>query len=272
MAERKVKTLYYFAMVLCSAAVVLRCVQFFIQTDLTTGYLKSGSAALSVAVIALCAGSIVLSFMIKAREGAALFECRKGSNARAFMLLSGAALFFDFVRQCINVYSFFAKNSYIKWNYVIPLSLFGIFALFSSFYFFALAFITGDKSYDLKRLHVIHFVPLFWAVSGLLTSLTVLEDLRDVQQAVYKSAALVFAMLFFATYAAAFSQPSLYKKTVSAFGLSYAFISAVYSVPELLGLALGLYSLNSVYFAGTFLLTGAFAFAASGELIFEKQQ
>ncbi len=271
MAEKNKKTIYYSALLLCVAAVVLRCFQFFKQTNLQSGRLNSTGSVLSVIIFALIIGFAILSFMLTASEGQSLFSDNKSSTARLFMVLSGMALFYDFVRQCLNDYAYFTKTTYIKWNYVIPLSLFGLFALASSMYFFALAFLSSGKGYDLKRVHLLHYLPLFWAVCGLLTNMSVLEDLRDVQQAIYKSAALAFAMLFFAVYAAAFSQPSLYKRLFIGFGLSYAFIAAVYSVPELLGLALGAYSLNSVYFAGTFLLTGAFAFAASGELLFERK-
>ena len=271
MAEKKKKIIFYSALLSCSAAVVLRCLQFFMQTDLQTGHLKSGSTALSAVILVLAAGAVLLSFFVEAREGAAALSPRKNSSSKLFMLLSGAALFYDFVRQCLNVYNYFSKNSYVKWNYIIPLALFGLLALASALYFAALAFLSGSSGYDFKRVHILHYLPLFWAVFGLLTSLTVLEDLRDVQQAVYKTAALIFATLFFAAYAAAFSQPRLYKRMVPGFGLSYSFAAAIYSVPELLGLIFGVYHLNSVYFAGTFLLTGAFAFAASCDLIAEKQ-
>ena len=44
----------------------------------------------------------------------------------------------------------------------------------------------------------------------------------------------------------------------------------VYAFPELMGLALGVCPFNSVYFAGTFLLTGAFAFSVSRDMVLEK--
>ena len=270
MAEKKKKIIFYSAVFLCTAAVIARSLQFFLHTDLQTGRLDSGNTALSVLIAVFLAGALVLAFFAQAQEGATALGHRKESFARVFMFLSAAALFYDFVRQCINVYGYLTKNSYVKWNYVIPLALFGALALICALYFFVIALFSNNKGYDFTRINLFHYVPLFWAVFGLLTSLSTLEDLHNVQQAIYKTAALIFATLFFMVYAASFSQPKLNKRVVSGLGFSYSFVVAVYAFPELMGLALGVCPFNSVYFAGTFLLTGAFAFSVSRDMVLEK--
>lgn len=272
MAEKNKKLIFYSALVLCSAAVIVRSLQFFMHTDLQNGHIRSGGTVLSIVITALLIGSLVLSFFLTAGEGVSALSIKKNSTARIFMFLSAMALFYDFVRQCINIYEYLSKNSYVKWNYIIPLALFGLLALGCAFYFFALALLSNNRGYDFSRISIFHYVPLFWAVFGLLTSLSVLEDLRDVQQAIYKTAALIFATLFFAVYAASFSKPALNKRMVTGFGFAYSFVAAVYSFPELFGLAFGVYGLNTVYFAGTFLLTGAFAFSLSRDMIAEENQ
>ena len=272
MADKK-KTLiiFYSAVVLSSAAVIVRCLQFFWHTDLSTGHLKSSGTALSFVITALLACTIALSFTLCAGDGVSAISPKSNSFARGFMFLSAAALFYDFVRQCVNIYGYFTKNSYVKWNFIIPLAIFGVLALFSALYFFVLGLFSNNSGYDFSRISLLHYLPLFWAVFGLLTSLTVLEDLRDIQQSVYKTAALIFATLFFAVYAASFSKPALNKRALPGFGFAYSFVAAVYSFPELMALALGEYNFNTVYFAGTFLLTGAFAFSLSRDMILEKQ-
>lgn len=268
MADKRKNLIFYSAVLLCSAAVIARCFQFFTQTDLSTGHLKSGGNMLSLVIAALVIGACSLAFSLSAGEGATALCSKSSSPARVFMFLSSAALFYDFVRQCINIYNYFTKNSYVKLSYIIPLALFGVLALFAALYFFALGAFLNNRGYDFSRSNFLHYVPLFWAVFGLFTGLGVLDDLRDVQQTFYKTAVLIFAAVFFAVYAASFSRPGLNKRVLSGVGFAYSFVAAVYSLPELFALATGACSFNTVYFAGTYLITGAFAFSVSRDMLY----
>ena len=92
---------------------VIRCIQLFYYTDLSTGYVVSGGKNLiselyliiAVAVL-LFAGVSFIFFNKKTSE----FDFTPGKGMFLLSLLCAAGMFYDFIYQCVSCYDYISKN------------------------------------------------------------------------------------------------------------------------------------------------------------------
>lgn len=250
-------------------AAALRCVQLFSFTDSSTGFvLKEASASVSaVYILSVIAVSLCGIFFIKKITPVDPFG--KKENRRLFYvcILAGAAMFYDFVHQCVNCFSYASRTTFIELNYLIPLLLTGITALFCTFYFIIMGISFVTDKYDFKQLMYFHLVPAVWFALGLLTSLTRYDDSYLAAQNNLRYAVLFFGITFSLVLIRCIDGGSAKLKWLCFTGASYAALSFILSVPNIIALIAGA-ELNDVdYSFISYLFTGIFAAVITAETL-----
>lgn len=258
---------FFGASVLFAAA--LRCVQLFSFTDASTGFVLKEATASVTAVYILCILTAALCGMFFHKKFTPIDPFGKKEGKRLFYvcILAGAAMFYDFVHQCVNCFNYVSRTAHLELNYLIPILLAGITALLCTFYFIimGISFIT-DK-YDFRQLMYFHLVLLIWFVLGLLTSLTRYDDGYLAVQNNLRYAVLVLGITFSLLLIRCIDGSSAKLKTLCFTGASYAALSFILSVPSIIAF-IGGAKLNEVgYSFVSYLFTGIFAAALTAEVL-----
>lgn len=256
------------------AAFVLRCVGLLGLNGSDTGELiKNGenvSAAFFVLVAVFIAFDAVFSFIQSEMKTA--YKC-ESKAVSVFSMLCCAAMFYDFVIQCLNCYNYTSKSSYVALNKIIPMVLCGVFALLSAVYFAVIGISFSSSRYDFRQVRVFGLFPLLWALCGVFTDLTDYTGGIFDEESVLKSLMLLFAMLFFLFFAGTaedFENAAKLKALVFS-GLSYGMLCTVACVPRFIAFISRRAVEPAQYSGVAFMFSGAFAAAISFYILFTKK-
>lgn len=190
------------------------------------------------------------------------------SKAGFYVCLSaGAAMFYDFVYQCVSCYNYAFGSSRIALNYLIPLCLSALSALLCASYFLIIsaAFIT-DR-YDVGSVKLFHLVPVFRHLFAMLSALSVYKKgIYETENALY-SAVLIFGALFFVFFAVCMDSGLKKVKSFCFLGFSYAVLCFALFVLRISAAAFGADITQADFSSAAYLFTGIFAAFISAKAI-----
>lgn len=256
------------------AALILRCVQLFRLTDLQTGALIRGSEKSAAVFFALVAAFAVFTAAFAFVQGdiKAADKC-KSRAVSVFSMLCSAAMFFDFVSQCLSCYDYASKSAYVALNKIIPMALAGAFALLSAIYFIVIGISFSSNRYDFRQLHIFCLFPFLWALCGALTDLTDYAGGILDTESVLKSLMLLFALLFFFFFAGNVlgGKSEMQLKALVFSGLVYGMLCTAACVPRFIAFVFRLGLAAAPYSGVSFMFSGAFAAAVSFYILFKKK-
>ncbi len=255
-------------------AVVIRCIQLFYYTDLSTGYVLSDAKNLITDLYI----NIVVSVLLFAVTSFAFFNKKtsevdfvEGKGMFFMSLLCTAGMFYDFIFQCVSCYNYISKTAYIAVNRIIPMILCVVSALICCAYFAILSQSSRTSRFEFGRLKILCFAPFLWVFCNVLVSLTEYGDaLYDVDSAL-KNFCLVFGLLFFFLFAAQSEKTFSRMGTLVFFGYTYGALCVVLVLPRIVSLIAGISMPVPEYSSPAFLFTGLFAFAVAFDISFKKK-
>lgn len=262
------------AVLITACAAIVRCIQLFYYTDSSTGYvLSSGKKSITELYISIVVAAVLFAGVsfIYFNKKTSDFDFAPGKGMFLLSVLCSAGLFYDFIFQCVSLYNYIEKTSYIAPNRVIPMALCILFALISCAYFAILSQCSRSSRFEFGRLRILCFAPFFWVLSNALVSLTSYGDaLYDVDSAL-KNFCIVFGLLFFFFFAAQREKTFSRMGAFVFFGYTYGALCFVLAFPRLIALVSGV-GVNVPHYASpAFLFTGIFAFAAAFNISFKKK-
>lgn len=255
------------------AATVIRCVQVFLFTDNETGFIIKGAESSMLAFFILAALSVIFSGAVFFKKELQWNPIEKKSSKSLFAsgILCSIFMFYDFVHQCVNCYSYASKTSYIAVNYFVPMLISGLFALLSSVYFIILAVSFKTKQYDFSQLRLFHIVPFGWALFGLFVSLTEYNDKLYAEETFLKYIVLIFALLFFFSLMSVVEKGNKMLNMLAFFGLAYCCLAIPIAVPRIIAFAFGNLLPAAAFSVPTFLFTGIFSITVSMNILYQKK-
>ena len=255
----KITFVFFGASVLLAAA--LRCVQLFSFTDASTGFVLKEASASVGAVYILCILAVAFCGIFFHKKFIPVDPFGKKESKPLFYvcILTGAAMFYDFVHQCVNCFSYASRTTYIELNYLIPILLTGITALLCTFYFIIMGISFATEKYDFRQLVYFHLTLAIWFILGLLTSLTRYDDSYLAAQNNLRYAVLFFGITFSLVLIRCIDGGTAKLKILCFTGASYAALSFILSFPRIIAF-IGGAKLNEVdYSFVSYLFTGVFA-------------
>lgn len=255
-------------------AAVVRCIQLFYYTDMSTGIVLSSGRDL-IADLYICIGVSIFLFAFASfaffNKSTSEFDFVPGRGMFLASLLSAAGMFYDFIYQCVNCYNYIAKTAYPALNRIIPMIACAVFALLSCAYFAVLCQCSRSSRFEFSRLWLLRLTPLFWAFCNALLGLTEYGDvIYDVDSAL-RYLAVIFGLVFFFLLSASREKASKHLGPLVFFGYSYGALCFMLSFPRMVAFIAGEGLPAADYSAPTFLFTGIFAFAAALEISFKKK-
>ena len=257
-AEKIVNALFICAVL---SAAALRFVQMFLLTDSSKGFIIGGYEATIGGLVALCAVFIGL-FGIRTFVGGVYlnpFEINKSKCFSVAGVFAAAALFYDFIHQCINCYNYAVGERYFQLNYFIPLCLAGAAALLSSFYFIVFAVSFNTDKYDFRNFKYFHFVPVSWLLFTLVSQLTRYDDgIRSAESIIY-FAVIIFGILFFIFSVKCIDGGDTSIKAFCFFGVIYGVMCLILALPRIAALIFGVQVYAVRFSSCAYLFTGIFA-------------
>ena len=159
--------------------VIAACVLRFFQLFGEISFKGNADSYILYLLIFLCFVFAAVYSVFK-KDLAETFDIQNGKKSiflsSAFLSLS---LFYDFIHQGYNCYSYVSSVFYIDYLYLIPMGVSGLFALISSFYFLTLAMTQRNENYDFKNFTFLHFAPVVWAFSKLFGIMSQIIDLKN---------------------------------------------------------------------------------------------
>ena len=262
---------FFGASVLFAAA--LRCVQLFLFTDTSTGFVLQEASASVSAVYILCVFAAALCGIFFHKRLTPVDPFGKKENRRLFYvcLLTGAAMFYDFVHQCVNCFSYASRTTYLELNYLIPIFLTGITALLCTFYFIIMGISFVTDKYDFRHLVYFHLTLAIWFVLGLLTSLTRYDDSYLAVENNLRYAVLFLGITFSLVLIRCIDGGSAKLKMLCFTGASYSALSFILSAPRIIAFIAGAKLSNTDHSFVSYLFTGIFAAVLTAETL-KKQK
>lgn len=255
------------ASVLCAAA--LRCVQLFSQTDTKTGFVIKEAYLSAGAVYILCivAAAVCGIFFHKKLAAVDPFSKNKSKPLFYICILTGAAMFYDFVHQCVNCYDYASRTAHFELNRFAPMLITGVTAILCTFYFIIMGISFLTDKYDFRRFVRFHLVLAIRFIAELLTYLTRYDDGFLAVENNLRCAVLIFGILFSIALIRNIDGSPAAPRALCFAGLSYAALSFILAVPR--GIALICQAeLNKVDFSAvSYLFIGLFAVALTAEAL-----
>ena len=172
---------------------------------------------------------------------------------------------FDFVHQVNNCYSYIqtaSRQSYVEYNYLLPMGFQAIFALLSCYYLIVCAKSVRETKIDFKNFKLFHLVPLAWGFCRLLVIMTEIFDVESVEK-LLEFIFIIFYCGFTLCCASSCTdnEKKLIKPSFSFFALGLFSLSFSFSFARILMIISGEYEkLSKVSFSAvTYLFIGIFA-------------
>ena len=255
------------ASVLCAAA--LRCVQLVSQTDIKTGFVLKEASLSAGAVYILCVVAAACCGMLFNKRLTAIDPFAKNKSKRLFYVcvLTGAAMFYDFVHQCVNCYDYASRNAHFELNRFAPMLITGITAILCTFYFIIMGISFVTDKYDFRRFVRFHLVLAIRFIAELLTYLTRYDDGYFAVENNLRCAVLIFGIIFSVALIRNIDGNPAAPRALCFAGLSYAALSFILAVPRGIAFICGA-ELNKVDFSSvSYLFIGIFAIALTAEAL-----
>ena len=252
---------------------VLRCIQLFIMTDASTGFINRNRAGTIVLFFVSCLAFILLIPALL--QDKAFQNPFHKSKSRLLFLASaaaGIAMFYDFVFKCVNCYKYAAEGSAIRLNYFVPLCLSALSALLCALYFMMMGVSFKTDSYDFKSFKYYHIVPVFWNLFVLFSLLTDYNDGVFAEEKILHYVVLVFGMLFFIKLIGSMNSDYKKLKSLCFFGFAYGALCLVLAVPRAVAFLFGAELYGADFSAVTYLFISVFAAALSFKMIKLKEE
>lgn len=171
------------------------------------------------------------------------------SELKPYALLCSFGFMIDFINSLFSAVKQ-TEEAHLNRPQFFALIAAGVFALLSSLYFIAIYLSCGKSSYDFKKLKLLHFTPLLWAISSILLMIADALSFKNDVFMVLKSAFLIFAALFFYCFLSEIENNGSAKRQT-------VFISKMFSYFALL-----------IFFSRCFELIGKTAVLSDGETFF----
>ncbi|MDE5995436.1 MAG: hypothetical protein K2G56_00790, partial [Eubacterium sp.] len=219
---------------------VLRCIQLFVMTDASTGFINRNRAGTIILFFVSCLAFIL--FIPVLLKNKALKNPFAQSKSRLLFFASaaaGIAMFYDFVFKCVNCYKYIAEVSAIRLNYFIPLCLSALSALLCALYFIMIGVSFKTDSYDFKSFKYYHMVPVFWNLFVLFSLLTDYNDGIYAEEKILHYIVLIFGMLFFIKLIGSMNADYKRLKSLCFFGFTYGALCFILSVPRMIAFVFG---------------------------------
>lgn len=263
---KALKSIYFFLVFgITASAVVLRTSQLLYHTETETGYIKRGAENTIAAFYIICGVAVILCMAVlfsKFLKCNNLFEREKSRLLLVSGIAAGISMFYDFIHQCINIYEYITKTSYIEISYFISICVIGLSALICAFYFIAAGISFYTDRYDFKQFRYFHLAPVIWSIFGILIRLTRFEDEIYAEELFLQYSVLISAIVFYIMFIKSIDdERSL--KAAGCTGFIYFCLSFIISVPRIAAFFLGIELFNVTFSSITFLFTGIFALTVS---------
>lgn len=249
------------ASVLCAAA--LRCVQLFSKTDIQTGFIFKEESLSAGAIYILCviAAAVCGIFFHKKLAVVDPFSENKSRPLYYICILTGAAMFYDFVHQCVNCYDYASRTAYFELNRFAPMLIAGITAILCTFYFIIMGISFVTDKHDFRRFIRFHLVLAIRFIAELLTYLTRYDDGFLAVENNLRCAVLIFGIIFSVALIKNIDGSPAAPRMLCFAGSAYAALSFILAVPREIAF-IGSAELNKVDFSSvSYLCTGFFAAA-----------
>lgn len=250
---------FFDASVLCAA--VLRCVQLFLFTDISTGFVLKEASFTAGAVYILCVSAVVLCgiFFHKKLTPADPFSKKESKPLFYICIITGAAMFYDFIHQCVNCFNYASRTTYFELNYFVPMLLTGIAAILCTFYFIIMGVSFVTDKYDFKQLVYFHLALAVWFISGFFIKFTSYDDGYLAVENNLRYAVLLFGIMFSIALIRGIDGVPAKPRTLCFAGLAYAALSFILAAPRIIAF-IGGAELNKAEFSSvSYLFTGIFA-------------
>ncbi|MDE6723443.1 MAG: hypothetical protein K2J55_04525, partial [Eubacterium sp.] len=131
---KKVFSAVFGALLLFGTA--LRCVQLFLLTNSSTGFINRNAAGTIALFFASCfALMLIISILLKKEDFRNPFHKSKSRLLFYTSIAAGIAMFYDFIYKCVGCCKYAAEGSSFHLNYFIPACLCVLSALLCTIYF-----------------------------------------------------------------------------------------------------------------------------------------
>ncbi len=248
------------------AAMVLRCVQIFKYTDYETAHVvKTASASVAAFYSLLVASAVLFALSVIKCKPFSSVNRKGGKGICALCILSCVAMFYDFVYRCLLCFNYTESTQHPASNRLAPMICTAIFALCSAVFFIALGISFKTTRYQMNSLWFLYIAPVMWALSGLLSLLTVYDDVFFAEETFLKYAAMIAAIVFFLLFALGEDKDKSVLPALVAAGFVYGAFSILLAVPRIMALAIGLPLARADFSCASFLFTGLFAVCAAAK-------
>lgn len=245
-------------------AAVLRCVQLFLYTDASTGFIDRNKAGTIVLFFASCLAFILLILFLLKRES--FRNPFDQSESRLLFYVSaaaGVAMFYEFIFKCVNCSKYVASVSSVRLNYFIPICLAALFSLLCVLYFIMMGISFKTDNYDFRSFRYYHLVPVLWNLCILFSLLTDYNDGIYAEEKILHYAVLIFGILFFTELIRCVHSENKRLKCFCFSGLIYAALCFVLSVPRMVAFVFGAELFHVDFSAVTYLFMSLFAASLS---------
>ncbi len=253
----------------CAAALsafVLRCVHVFKYTDYETALVvKTASAGVAAFYLLLAASAVLFALSVIKCKPFSSINRKGGKSIFVLCILSGVAMFYDFVYRCLLCFEYTESTQHPAANRLAPMICTAIFALYSAVFFIALGISFKTTRYQMKNLWFLYIAPVMWALSGMLSLLTVYDDGFFAEETFLKYAAMIAAIVFFLLFALGEDKDKSVLPALVAAGFVYGAFSIALAVPRIMALAAGLSLARADFSCVSFLFTGLFAVCAAAK-------
>lgn len=263
----KIIFVFFGASVLCAA--VLRCVQLFSFTDISTGFIVKGASLTAGAVYILCVLAAALCGITFSKKFIPVDPFGKKESKPLFYIciLTGASMFYDFVHQCVNCFSYASRTTYFELNYFLPMLLTGIAAILCTFYFIIMGISFVTDKYDFRQLVYFHLALAVWFILGIFTNFAKYDDGFLALENNLRYAVLFMGITFSIVLIRCIDGGAAKLKMLCFTGLAYAALSFILAAPRMIAF-IGGAELNKVDFSSvSYLFTGIFAAALTFEAL-----
>ena len=172
------------------------------------------------------------------------------------------AYFFDFVHQVNNCYSYIqtaSRQSYVEYNYLLPMGFQAIFALLSCYYLIVCAKSVRETKIDFKNFKLFHLVPLAWGFCRLLVIMTEIFDVESVESFLEFIFIIFYCGFTLCCASSIDNEKNLIKPSFSFFALGLCSLSFSFSFARILMIISGEYEKLSKgsFSAVTYLFIGS---------------
>lgn len=208
---------------------------FCVGASVIENFVGSSTVLSIIYYIALVLGIMFLALdSFKQKNFAPVFIFKNRFHLNVFAIVVSVGLFVDFVCGVVKAYQTLFDSSYISIPPFVALCISVFMALLSSFYYVLVSSSFGGSNYDFRKMRVLHFAPLLWAISKAFSVLDEVPSILQDDASILKYVVLLLlccAFFFFAFEVD--STDGARKGTVFSFRAMY-YTGIIYSINDLI--------------------------------------